>query len=56
MTDSMMLFHNIVKSVFFREAFIILFLNKIDLFREKIESNVSIKKLFTDYEGMNDKQ
>jgi len=48
--ESMKLFEEICNSKWFGEVDIILFLNKYDLFREKI-ANVDMKEAFPDYDG-----
>ncbi|CAI4221624.1 unnamed protein product [Auanema sp. JU1783] len=52
MKDSMMLFTDIVNSEFFKYAQVILFLNKKDLFAEKI-SRVPMTVCFSKYKGKN---
>lgn len=51
--ESLNLFENICNSRWFRETSIILFLNKSDLFKEKIKE-VPLTTLFTDYTGGGD--
>ncbi len=52
MDEALMLFTAIANSKWFRNSSIILFLNKIDLFREKLESGQApIKDYFPDYHG-----
>ena len=47
-----MLFESIANSKYFERSALILFLNKIDLFREKLSSGQSsVKKTFPDYTG-----
>lgn len=47
-----MLFESIANSKYFERSALILFLNKIDLFTEKVRSNISpIDKWFPDYRG-----
>ncbi|KAI8807802.1 guanine nucleotide binding protein, alpha subunit [Cladochytrium replicatum] len=53
MIESMTLFEQIVNHPLFRQTAMILFLNKIDLFREKV-NNISIQRYFPQYEGPND--
>jgi len=53
MEESLELFTEICNSKWFTKTAMILFLNKSDLFREKI-AKVDLKILFTDYEGGND--
>jgi len=50
MEESMELFEEICNSKWFTKTAMILFLNKVDLFRNKIK-NVSISVLFEDFEG-----
>jgi len=52
MTETLNLFENICNSKWFRDISVILFLNKSDLFREKI-TRVSLKLGFPDYTGEN---
>jgi len=53
MQESLMLFDQIVNSFWFRNTTFILFLNKIDLFKQKIEK-VDLKVCFQNYTGGND--
>ena len=47
-----MLFESIANSKYFEKSALILFLNKIDLFREKLATGMSpINKYFPDYHG-----
>jgi len=50
MHESLNLFKNVINNEFLKDTAIILFLNKIDLFREKIE-RVDLKTCFPDYSG-----
>jgi len=50
MHDSLKIFHNVSNSEFFRDTAMILFLNKEDLFKEKI-TKVDLKVCFPDYTG-----
>ncbi|KAJ6232093.1 guanine nucleotide-binding protein g(o) subunit alpha [Anaeramoeba flamelloides] len=50
MNESMLLFSDICNTRWFRENPLILFLNKLDLFQEKIKVS-PLNKLFPDYEG-----
>ncbi len=50
MQESLMLFDQIVNSFWFRNTTFILFLNKIDLFKQKIE-RVDLKVCFPNYTG-----
>ena len=50
MEESLDLFETIVNMIYFKEARIILFLNKNDLFEEKIE-NIPIDSFFPEYNG-----
>lgn len=52
MWESMKLFENICKNSFFANSAIILFLNKRDLFEEKIQ-RTSLRKCFQSYSGKN---
>lgn len=52
MHEALMLFESIANSKYFERSALILFLNKIDLFTEKVKSNMSpINKWFPDYRG-----
>ena len=52
MREALMLFQQIVNSHYFRNAAIILFLNKMDLFKEKIRSGMSpISRSWPEYKG-----
>lgn len=52
MDESLNLFSQIVNNPFFREASFVLFLNKFDLFREKIlYSQRHLRLYFPDYNG-----
>ena len=52
MHEALMLFESISNSKYFEKSALILFLNKIDLFREKIAGGMSpINKVFPDYTG-----
>lgn len=54
MHEALMLFESIANSKYFEKAALILFLNKIDLFREKLASGMSpINKYFPEYQGKN---
>lgn len=50
--ESIKVFDNIVNNSYFLNSTVILFMNKIDIFQEKIQ-RVSIKTCFPDYEGDN---
>ena len=50
MHESIRLFHQVCNQRYFKRSSMILFLNKVDLFEEKILSK-SIKACFPDYEG-----
>lgn len=53
MHEALMLFESIANSKYFEKSALILFLNKIDLFREKIASGRSpIGEHFPDYTGI----
>jgi len=54
--ESLKLFHEICTSKWFSQAAVILFLNKEDLFREKIRQGKSISTTFPDFPGPNDYQ
>lgn len=52
MAEALMLFESIANSKYFEKSAMIIFLNKMDVFREKIQSgNAPIKKHFPDYTG-----
>ena len=52
MHEALMLFESIANSKYFERSAMILFLNKIDLFREKLTTGqASIKAHFADYTG-----
>jgi guanine nucleotide-binding protein subunit alpha, other len=51
MHEAMMLFENLVNSEWFRRKPVILFLNKVDLFRAKLAIS-PISKHFPDYHGV----
>ena len=52
MHEALMLFESIANSKYFEKSALILFLNKMDLFREKIQSGKApIKEHFPDYYG-----
>jgi len=50
MDEALMLFENICNSRWFRDTSVILFLNKCDLFREKIKK-VPLNQVFPEYDG-----
>ncbi|CAB4397387.1 unnamed protein product [Rhizophagus irregularis] len=52
MQEALMLFDSICNSQWFVNTSMILFLNKIDIFREKIKQS-PVKKYFPDYQGLN---
>ena len=52
MTESLELFSETVNNSYFQNSTIILFFNKIDIFREKIKK-VNLKNWFKDYKGEN---
>lgn len=54
MQESLMLFDSVSNSRYFSESSIILFLNKIDLFKEKLDSGIMLKEYCPDYTGAND--
>lgn len=51
MQEALMLFETIANSKWFERSALILFLNKMDLFRNKIDAGVPIAKYFPDYTG-----
>jgi len=53
MHEALKLFHEVCTSKWFTKTAIMLFLNKSDLFKEKMESGKSIKVCFPDYDGSN---
>jgi len=56
MLEALKLFHEICQSKWFSESAMILFLNKTDLFAEKLASGKSIRTAFPDYAGSNNYQ
>ena len=55
MHEALMLFESIANSRYFERAALILFLNKLDLFRDKLASGMSpITKYFPEYTGRPD--
>jgi guanine nucleotide-binding protein subunit alpha, other len=55
MHEALMLFESIANSKYFEKSALILFLNKIDLFREKISGGMApISNHFPDYQGADD--
>lgn len=54
MQESVMLFDSVSNSRYFSETSIILFLNKIDLFKAKLKSGVQLRDYCSDYTGPND--
>ena len=50
MQEALILFKSIISLAWFRKSSIILFLNKMDLFREKLTEK-PIREYFPDYEG-----
>ena len=55
MVEALNLFEDICNSRWFRETSMILFLNKIDLFREKIQ-RVPLRVCFQEYEGEDEEE
>ena len=53
MMESLVLFDSVVNSRWFMRTSIILFLNKVDLFKEKLERS-PLANYFPDYSGGND--
>jgi len=52
MNEALLLFGQISNSRYFTRAALILFLNKMDLFKEKMQSGISpISRYFPDYQG-----
>jgi hypothetical protein len=51
MTESLNLFEDVVNSSHFVKAAVILFLNKTDLFKEKLKRGVDLRLLFPNYTG-----
>lgn len=54
MTESLVLFDEICNSKWFKDTAIILFLNKTDLFRQKLERGADMRIAFPEYQGSND--
>jgi len=52
--EALKLFHEICRSKWFSNTMMILFMNKEDLFRQKLEAGKSIKVAFPEYDGPND--
>jgi len=52
--EALKLFHEICKSKWFSNTLMILFLNKEDIFKQKLAAGKSIKVAFPDYDGPND--
>jgi len=52
MQEAIMLFESIVNTSWFKRSSIILFLNKVDLFKEKLEVS-PVKDYFPDFQGAN---
>jgi len=52
--EALKLFHEICKSKWFTDTAMILFLNKEDIFRQKLAAGKSVKVAFPDYEGPNE--
>lgn len=53
MHEALMLFESVLSLPWFRKSSIILFLNKMDLFQEKLAKN-PIREYFPDYSGADD--
>ncbi|KAJ1506579.1 Guanine nucleotide-binding protein alpha-2 subunit [Coelomomyces lativittatus] len=53
MSESLVLFESIINSKWFKRTSIILFLNKVDLFKEKLK-RVPLRLYFKEYQGGND--
>lgn len=52
MREALLIFESIANAPYFKKTAVILFLNKIDLFREKVEMGISpIKKYFPEFTG-----
>lgn len=51
MTDSLELFKNITHLQYFQQTSVILFLNKIDIFEEKLKF-IPLKNAFPEYAGL----
>lgn len=54
MKEALLLWESIVNSYWFTETAIILFLNKMDLFKDKLPGNPIAKHGFPDYDGPDD--
>ena len=52
MQEAIMLFESIVNTSWFRRSSIILFLNKVDLFKEKLDVS-PVRDYFPDFQGSN---
>lgn len=53
MQEALTLFDSICNSKWFVQTSMILFLNKMDLFREKLEKGAKLKDYFPEYQGAN---
>jgi len=51
MDEALYLFEDVTSSPYFTNTAIILFLNKVDLFKEKIERGIDLKQCFSQYSG-----
>jgi len=56
MTESLLLFDEICNSRWFLDTSLILFLNKIDLFRQKLANKIPLTNLFPDFDGQFDEK
>jgi len=56
MEEALNLFEDVTNSTYFASSSIILFLNKVDLFKDKIERGVDLRQCFPQYQGGTDFQ
>jgi len=54
MEEALNLFEDVTNSTYFGSADIILFLNKVDLFKDKIERGIDLRQCFPQYQGGTD--
>jgi len=54
MEEALNLFEDVTNSTYFADASIILFLNKVDLFKDKIERGIDLRQCFPQYQGGSD--
>lgn len=54
MEEALNLFEDVTGSTYFSNSAIILFLNKVDLFQEKIQKGIDLRQCFPQYQGGTD--